>query len=638
MEVCHLYSCTGHVSIRHLCGFWTLGLFGYINTNIASARVGQVAGKAYLKLLAKAYPGIMASQTLLQELIDRSSPRWADPAVWGEGGPPIPPRPTPADWDDTYLARQDARYEELQALVRNQEVEGERRRGVVEVTNGAAGGGKKGPYSSSETEQQLIAFLEAEEQHEVETLLEKAQAEGEGLEGAGLTEAQRKVLMKAAQKAKDKKEKYEEEALRVEGIKQMIAAAISRDAGGTGRAVGTTGGAGGPAMSSFSHPRARMPMYNSSGEDKSDYRSHVQAVKTYLTLQKVAGEQEKIQLFFLSFDSKARYRMSATLDPGLDDIRRLTFAQYVARANELFEPVSECELWKSDFRQLTQRRNDSIQDYLQNKSSLYKRAYATRMSSAEHLIEEAVSGIYNSEVRKEVIRVGPRTYEELLAAALKATGFVRKTGNYARPQDYGLASVSHRESTGTGGGAGEGKAHLGQLEEEEEEKGEEDDDSPLTLGEVERCMLNETEIETSYWHEQPMPGGYLEEVEDGSQSTFKYLPPGAGCWSCGSTMHLKARCPKRLEAVKDRLGAERKNRNLGAVPSGRGAKPRQNFNKASYVNSNSRDKRRGNYPVQKTAEGCPNTVAEVGGRGDSGTETSSGTLGGMDQELDQDFQ
>ena len=605
----------------------------------ASAR-GRVLGRLgpiYLDLLAETYnmAGVSMTRALLDQLADRSSPQWRDASlqlvVWGEGGPPIAPRPAPADWDDTYLERQDARYEELETLMRNQEVEGGRRR-TEEGSRGATGGGEI-PFPASETDRRLMQFLEAEEQNEVRQLLERAEAGG-GAGDEGLNEAQRKVLMKAAQKVRDKKEKYEEEVLRIEGIKQMIASAIG---GGARGGAGATGGSGGGlAVGNFNHPRARMPMYNSSGEDKSDYRSHVQAVKTYLTLQKVTAEQERIQLFFLSFDSKARYRMSATLDPGLDDIRRLTFAQYVARANELFEPASECELWKSDFRQLTQRRNDSIQDYLQNKSSLYKRAYASRMSSAEHLIEEAVAGIYNSEVRKEVIRVGPKTYEDLLAAALKATGFVRKTGNYARPQDYGLASVSHRESTGTGGGAGgagEGKSHLGQLEEEEEEKEEGDDDSPLTLGEVERCMLNETEIETSYWHEQPMPGGYLEEVEDGSQTTFKYLPPGAGCWSCGSTMHLKARCPKRLEAVKDRLGAERRSRNSGGAPSGRGVKPRQNFNKASYVNSNSRDKRRGIYPVQKTAEGASNTVSEVGGE-----ETMSGTLGGMDQDQAQNFQ
>ena len=62
-------------------------------------------------------------------------------------------------------------------------------------------------------------------------------------------------------------------------------------------------------------------------------------------------------------------------------------------------------------------------------------------------------------------------------------------------------------------------------------------------------------------------------------------------------------------------------------------KPRQNFNKASYVNSNSRDKRRGIYTVQKTAEGASNTVSEVGGE-----ETMSGTLGGMDQDQAQNFQ
>ena len=624
-------------------GTWGIEINKY-NKIHASAR-GRVLGKLgpiYLDLLAETYrpdmAGINMTRALLDQLADRSSSQWRDASlqlvVWGEGGPPVAPRPTPANWDDTYLARQDARYEELEILVRNQEVEGGRRR-TEGGSIGASGGGEI-PFPASETDRRLMQFLEAEEQNEVRQLLERAEAEG-GEEDGGLNEAQRKVLMKAAQKVRDKKEKYEEEVLRIEGIKQMIASAIGGGARGGAGAAGGSGG--GLAVSNFNHPRARMPMYNSSGEDKSDYRSHVQAVKTYLTLQKVTAEQERIQLFFLSFDSKARYRMSATLDPGLDDIRRLTFAQYVARANELFEPASECELWKSDFRQLTQRRNDSIQDYLQNKSSPYKRAYASRMSSAEHLIEEAVSGIYNSEVRKEVIRVGPKTYEELLSAALKATGFVRKTGNYARPQDYGLASVSHRESTGTGGGAGgagEGKAHLGQLDEEEEEEKEEEggnDDSPLTLGEVERCMLNETEIETSYWHEQPMPGGYLEEVEDGGQSTFKYLPPGAGCWSCGSTMHLKARCPKRLEAVKDRLGAERRSRNAGGAPSGRGVKPRQNFNKASYVNSNSRDKRRGIYPVQKTAEGPSNTVSEVGGE-----ETMSGTLGGMDQDQAQNFQ
>ena len=221
--------------------------------------------------------------------------------MWGEGGPPIPPRPTPVDWNDTYLARQDARYEELQMLVRNQEVEGGRRR-MEGGSMGAVEGGET-PFPASETDRRLMQFLEAEEKNEVRQLLERAEAGG-GAGDEGLNEAQRKVLMKAAQKVRDKKEKYEEEVLRIEGIKQMIASAIG---GGARGGAGATGGSGGGlAVSNFNHPRARMPMYNSSGEDKSDYRSHVQAVKTYLTLQKVVGEQERIQLFFLSFDSKAR--------------------------------------------------------------------------------------------------------------------------------------------------------------------------------------------------------------------------------------------------------------------------------------------------------------------------------------------
>ena len=101
-------------------------------------------------------------------------------------------------------------------------------------------------------------------------------------------------------------------------------------------------------------------------------------------------------------------------------------------------------------------------------------------------------------------------------------------------------------------------------------------------------------------------------------------------------MHLKARCPKRLEAVKERLGADRKSRN----PSSRNAANKKPFcrnpsRNSSYVNSNSRDKRRGIYPVQKLAEDSPNTVSEVGGGAE---ESMCGTLGGMDQHQDKDFQ
>ena len=547
--------------------------------------------------------GIELNRALLLELQDRKSPRWREVEVWGEVGPPVIPHPKPQDWEATYLKKQDDRYAELELMVTNKE-EAEREEA------GGMGGLEAGGGPSNEgdgitgLEQQLIEFLEQEEEQEVAQLLERARVSTEP--GQGLSAAQKQVLKVAAQKAKDKKQKHNEEVVRIEGIRRMIQAAVG------GR--GTGGGSSGSAVSQPGFPRARMPTYNSSGEDRSDYRSHVQAVKTCLSLQKVSAEQEKKQFFFLSFDQKARYRMSATLDPELTEVRGLTFNQYVSKANDLFEPASESEIWKEDFKQLVQKRSESIQDYLQSKSTLYKRAYGSRVASAEHLLEEAIAGVFNSEVRKEIIRSMPKSYEELLAAGLKATGFVRKTGNYARPQEHGLASVSHKETGGRGGaGGGGGTGHLGQLEEGSEE-GTEDTEEPLTLGEVQCCLKNETEVETAYWEEQS-PDGQLEEVGGGVPSgNFKHLPPGAGCWHCGGD-HYKTNCPKRLKIIQKRVGRRERVMRRAAPKS------------LDYVNCNSRDARKGNFPARQGAAG-KGTVGEVGE--DEGEDwDEEATLGGL---------
>ena len=528
--------------------------------------------------------GIEVNRGLLDELKDRDAAKWREVAVWGEAGPPLAPQPRPQDWETRYRAMQDDRYAELELLVTNKEEadkEAEQRGGGA--TGGSRRTGDGGSRGVTGVEQSLIDYLETEEEQELAQLLEKAKASEEP--GGGLTTQQKQVLKVAAKKAREKQQKYDEEVLRVEGIRTMIQAALGRGGGGGGHP---------PVVGHTAPLRARMPTFNSGGEDRSDYRSHLQAVKTCLSLQRVVNDQEKKQYFFLSFDQKARYRMAATLDPELAEVKRMTFDEYVRRANELFEPTSEAEIWKADFRQLVQKRGDSIQDYLQNKSTLYKRAYGSRIAAAEHLIEEAISGIFNPEVKKEVIRSMPRNYEELLAEGLRATGFVRRTGNYARPQDHGLASVSHRETVGRGGASGGGQ--LGQLEAGEEGV-EEDGENPLTLEEVQCCVKNESEVETAYWHEQ-CPEGMLEEVGEGHPASFKNLPPGTGCWNCGGR-HFKANCPQRLKVVQQRVGRRG------------GFGQRKAFRRKEYVNSNSRDARKGNYPVRQGST-SKETVGEVG--------------------------
>ena len=528
--------------------------------------------------------GTDINRELLEELRDRESAKWRDVDVWGEAGPPLVPIPRPQDWETTYRTMQDDRYAELELLVTNkEEMDKETEQRGRRATGGSGRTGGGGSRGVTGVEQSLIDYLEIEEEQELAQLLERAKT-SEGA-GGGLTAQQKQVLKVAAQKAKEKQQKYDEEVLRVEGIRTMIQAALGRGGGGGGH----------PTAAGHTAPlRARMPTFNSSGEDRSDYRSHLQAVKTCLSLQRVVDDQEKKQYFFLSFDQKARYRMASTLDPELAEAKRMTFEQYVRRANELFEPTSEAEIWKADFRQLIQKRGDSIQDYLQNKSTLYKRAYGSRIAAAEHLIEEAISGIFNPEVKKEVIRSMPQNYEELLAVGLRATGFVRRTGNYARPQDHGLASVSHRETGSRGGASGGGQ--LGQLEAGEEEV-EEDWETPLTLEEVQCCVKNESEVETAYWHEQ-CPEGMLEEVGEGHPTGFKNLPPGTGCWSCGGP-HYKAQCPQRMKVVQQKVGRR------GGFGQRRVSK------KKEYVNSNSRDARKGNYPVRQGAN-SRGTVGEVG--------------------------
>merc|ERR1711989_28415 len=120
-----------------------------------------------------------------------------------------------------------------------------------------SGGGSRGVTGA---EQSLIDYLEIEEEQELAQLLERAKT-SEGA-GGGLTAQQKQVLKVAAQKAKEKQQKYDEEVLRVEGIRTMIQAALGRGGGGGGH----------PTAAGHTAPlRARMPTFNSSGEDRSDY-------------------------------------------------------------------------------------------------------------------------------------------------------------------------------------------------------------------------------------------------------------------------------------------------------------------------------------------------------------------------------
>ena len=219
------------------------------------------------------------------------------------------------------------------------------------------------------------------------------------------------------------------------------------------------------------------------------------AVGNFCVLSRMETDLDRKRVLFGSMDMKSQFRLMPDLNQASGVALALRYDQYKDRVAAIFSPEEEGILWKSNYKSLKQNRRVTTTDYIQRKARLFRRSYKESPNSG-HFLEDAIACIYDTEVRREVIRSDPKDYNSLMEAAQKAVGFVRLSQVHLNPNENGLASISHPAPAVTTTAKVETVGELrGQSWGGESESVEEE---PLTIAQMEFCVFNETNKETVF--------------------------------------------------------------------------------------------------------------------------------------------
>ena len=126
---------------------------------------------------------------------------------------------------------------------------------------------------------------------------------------------------------------------------------------------------------------------------------------------------------------------------------------YLRTLRGAFEPESESDLSKIEFRARKQGKNENVSTFLNSKYALFVIAYPE--GQYETLLDEVISGLYNPVVKRQVRRARPGTQEELTRIVMETVAAERISflGGYAESSNLdGLASVTVSSSQGQNSG------------------------------------------------------------------------------------------------------------------------------------------------------------------------------------------
>ena len=384
-------------------------------------------------------------------------------------------------------------------------------------------------------------------------LFDRVRAEANQIGMNVLNDDEKAILYKYKEKKEVLARNRSDEATRQLGLLEVVQSAIHRSGETRPRPA---------ADPPRSYPiRTICPKFSPGSDPFGALDTWLAGVNNFIRLQRVDNASDQKSVLFSSIDLNAQFRLGDRLLPDSAYVESLTYPQHVEEVRLTFSPPEESILWKSDYKFYKQLCGTTITDYLQRKGQLYKLGYRQTLD-CEHLIEEAIAHVYHHNVRKEIIRLAPKTFKALISASQFAVGLIRQMESLANPNAVGLASVTHTApalaSTSSRPATSLGEMALG-VEQENYEGFEE----PLTVSPLEFCLFNESDEETLFWSNQPKAGegDYDNDVvgEMGGPQDSPASPEGP-CWFCSKLGHVKRTCPSRLKSVHARSGASRPSR------------------------------------------------------------------------------
>ena len=385
---------------------------------------------------------------------------------------------------------------------------------------------------------------------------------------AVLTPEERKTMVDWKSKSEIRNRKRAEEAARTLGVYSQIYSDQERQ-------LAKNSAAAAP-ITRPSPIRMTCPKFNPATDPIGSLATWLAGVHNFQSLQRVTNLEDKIMVLFGSIDINAQYRLGERLLPTSPFVKTLTYEQYVEQITLVFSPPEESQLWRSDYKSYKQARGTTVLDYIQKKGQLFKLGYKESLDS-QHFIEETILNLFHSKVKQEVYRAAPTTFADLITVSQKAVGLIRLMEAPAAPNTIGLASVSHPAPASASSSSSSFSRSSGGLVGELLEAGEEEDEDegfvePLTIAQMDFCLLNESNEESIFWESQPDGSEESETVgEMGGSPQNSPASPEGPCWVC-SGPHVKRNCPSRLKAVHAKVG-----RMPRPSRGGRGGRPFRRF-------------------------------------------------------------
>ncbi len=394
--------------------------------------------------------------------------------------------------------------------------------------------------------------------------------------------------------------------------------------------------------------RVTCPKYNPASDPIGSMTTWLAGVQNFHSLQRITDLEDKKRVLFSSIDINAQFRLGDRLLPTSPFVQGLSYDQYVEQIRLIFSPPEESQLWKSDYKNCRQSRSTNIVDYLQKKAQLFQLGYRDSLDS-QHFIEEAILHVFHTKVRTEIYRANPTTFADLVTVSQRAVGLIRLTEAPTTPQAIGLASVTHPAASAAASTSSRASNLVGEMMDEVrdfEEEDEEDFVEPLTIAQMDFCMFNESETESTFWNNQPDgseasdPEGEIVGEMVGTPQNSPASPEGP-CWFCSARGHVKKFCPARLKAVHAKVGSSSRPPRGGRGgrsrfeevrrgSSRRGRSTRGRPSASTSGRSAVGDSRRGIFPVRDRR------VGEISDAGQPGEEHEvSQEVGGLYN--DQDY-
>ena len=442
---------------------------------------------------------------------------------------------------------------------------------------------------------EMFKFIDQSEGEAARAVFQKV-LDDETQRGLGaLSDAERELLSRWKAKSEQLHQRRAEESSRLLGLFQSLNHGAPAASAGRTFPIRTT-----------------CPKFSPGLDSIGSLETWLAGVQNFISLQRVTDPEDQRRVLFSSIDINAQFRLGERLLPNSRVAKGLSYDEYVEQVRLIFSPPEESTLWKTDYKNFRQSRGTTITDYLQKKGQLFKMGYRSNLDD-QHFIEESISNIYHTGVKREVYRAAPTTFSALITASQKAVGLIRLMESPSSPNAVGLASISHPAPLATSSASARSSHLVGEMRSEFEDI-DEGFVEPLTVSQIEFCIFNEEDDETVFWSNQP-DGSDLFDSEDqvvGEMAGAGNSPahPEGPCWFCSAPGHVKRSCPARLKAVHAKSGSTPRSSRGGRGGGGRsyqrleevrrGAAPRRGRGRGRGSSS---DSRRGIYPVRERRVG-----------------------------------